>query len=149
MLTKKRLPSAAAEFKWFCETYGVDAAEIANKWVNALVASASAGKQLASIKLEGLAEELLSDAPESSGGWMYSMNRFRESTAREKLLALYSLVKDRAPPWESFTAMREIICLGKVPVELYAFYEVDRASGVVVFTKFECRGVTNTDAFDG
>lgn len=138
---RERLPSAAKEFRWFCETYGQDACETAKAWVAALFEAATRNKQLVSLRFDGLLDELLSaDVATEEDSWKLSIARFQEAPAREKLKALIYAIRKRAPPWQSHVDVLEITCLGHVPVELYAYYDVDHVKKKVVFTMFDSCG---------
>ncbi|HZZ28080.1 MAG TPA: hypothetical protein VFE46_08765 [Pirellulales bacterium] len=137
---KQVLPDAAKEFNWFCSTYGREACDTAKQWTDALVAAASRGRQLASIKFDALLDEISSSEPTEDADWRYVIQQFRNASAKEKLLAMIHFAKLQAP-WKQHAATREILCLGHVQVELYAYYQVNRVKQTVVFTKFDYCGV--------
>jgi len=143
------LPSAKEDFKHFCDTYGEQCSKCAVKWRNAIVRGASGKASPGSIDVvndildtgsEGRLDK--SDAEKAFGKRLpgtleYARARFSEAGIVDRVRATSQFFTSRKPPWQLCWTMNRFHCLGgKVPVDLYALYEINRVEKLVVFEVF-------------
>jgi hypothetical protein len=143
---KKVLPSARDEFTRFSQTYGAEFAAAARKWRDSIVNAAAAGTEhrLTEVSVEELLERMLNQNEQDGypaldrGAWEHALLRFREASWRERALAALAFLRSLSPPWEQKVSRSTFSALGiSDMLEMFAYYEVNRAEKCVVFTKFE------------
>lgn len=147
----KALPSAKEEFNHFCDTYGEHCQKCAVKWRDAIVRGAS-GTRTSPGSID-VVEDLLDALVESSElskddgekaferelpeTWEYARSRFRDAGIINQVRAVSQFFKSRKPPWQLCWTKNRFHCLeGKVPVDLYALYEINRVEKTVLFEMF-------------
>ena len=118
-------------------------AEELRNWQERLAAEAEAGIATDSLDMLEAIGELIergaSIVGEHSelGSWRFSWERFKKAPLVEKILALWTVVRRRCPPWEFRMAVRGFVLLGAIQYEVITRFVIDRPHKLVKVLKFE------------
>ncbi len=124
---------ARSELDDCCATYGGNFCGEIHAWLDQLADEAEAKDGALSID----AFELFGDAVENvTRPWGHSLKRFREASTKQRLLALYHVLRKKCPPWEFRATVRPFTFLGACTCEIHVVYEVDHVTKRIIICKF-------------